>query len=73
MYSETFEIIFYNLDRRIDSIQQYSSEGQAREIMSLFDEPRSSEVYSEISLSKTTWMPVATTTILDRLVFWNRR
>ena len=55
MPCETYELIFYDLDGEIDSIQQYRNEKKAREVLQLFDEPASKEIYSKISLVKIEW------------------
>ena len=67
--TETFELTFYNLFNKIDSIQQYRNEEEARQAMKLFDEPVSAEMYSKITLSKTKWFGTLQEVPIDKLVF----
>lgn len=69
MYSETYELAFYDHDGMIDSIQQYRTEAEAREAMNYFDEPDSAELYSIITLSKTVWSPESRNIILESFCF----
>ena len=64
----TYEIIFFDLSGRIDSIQQYTDEATARSILRLFDEPDSAELYSRIILVSHDWS-AGTETGLDALIF----
>ena len=69
MFSETYEITFYNKEGRVDSVQQYRNEKEARRSLALFHDPISVEMYSKITFSKTEWRPDAISTILDTFVF----
>lgn len=46
----TYELTFYNLKREFDSVQIYFDKDEAREVMQMFNEPESKEVYSYIQL-----------------------
>lgn len=51
----TYELIFYDRDGEEDSIQQYTDEKTGREVLNLFDEPDSAELYSRITLTAYDW------------------
>ncbi len=65
----TYELTFYDLNEKVDSIQQYRTETEAREAMKLFDEPASVELYSMITLTKTEWLVNNRRVLLDVLSF----
>ena len=67
--SETFELTFFDRAGGIDSIQQFWTEEDARNALSLFDEPESADLYSAITLTKTEWYVNARHIFLDALVF----
>ena len=69
MFSETYEITFYDKNGYVDSVQQYRNEKEARESLALFHDPLSLEMYSKITLSKTEWHSNAISTILDTFIF----
>lgn len=51
----TYELTFYDRDGEEDSVQQYTDEQTGREVLSLFDEPNSEELYSRITLTAYDW------------------
>ena len=51
----TYEVTFYDKDGEEDSVQQHTTEESAKEIMKLFDEPDSAELYSRITLTAYEW------------------
>ena len=67
--SETYEVTFYDKDEKIDSIQQYRTEEEARTVFNLFNEPDSVDLYSMITLTKTEWIVNARQIFIDALVF----
>ena len=67
--STTYELTFFDLIGNVDSIQQYRTEAEAREAMSLYNEPDSTNIYSRITLAKTEWYPEAKQVIMRTLSF----
>ena len=51
----TYELTFYDRDGEEDSVQQYTDEQTGREVLSLFNEPDSEELYSRITLTAYDW------------------
>jgi len=51
----TYELTFYDREGAEDSIQQYTDEKTSREVLNLFDEPDSAELYSRIALTAYDW------------------
>lgn len=51
----TYELTFYDREGEEDSVQTYTDEVTGREVMSLFDEPGSEELYSRITLTAYDW------------------
>lgn len=51
----TYELTFYDREGEEDSVQTYTDEATGREVMSLFDEPGSEELYSRITLTAYDW------------------
>lgn len=51
----TYELTFYDREGEEDSVQTYTDEATGREVMNLFDEPDSEELYSRIALTAYDW------------------
>mgnify|MGYP007070095102 CR=1 FL=1 len=59
----TYELTFYDRDGEEDSVQQYTDEATGREVLSLFDEADSAELYSRITLTAYDWTTDTETTL----------
>lgn len=52
---KNYEIRFIRKDQSTEEVREYASLPEAREILRLFDEPISRELYSQIILSEYDW------------------
>ena len=64
----TYELNFYNREGKVESVQEYTNEANARAAMDLFREPDSAELYSRITLTAYDWT-TGTETTLKTLTF----
>ena len=51
----TWELTFYGKDGGVDSVQSYNNEEAAKEVLSLFLDEMSAELYSRITLTACDW------------------
>ena len=65
----TYELCFFDLFDNVDSVQQYRTEKEAREVMRLFDEQSNADIYNRIVLSKTDWCKRPEQIQLDEIRF----